>query len=344
MMRFEVKVMLRKRQMTRGLKLTWLVSGIAIVACLIAGWVWLSPVVGKVTTMTFAGAVLMNDPDPQKQVPIPGALVKATLGKTVVRGSSDETGYFQLVLPRQLPNEALMITVTHPSYFPLEQPRADPARLFIAKLLPTPETKPAANNGPQLSITNVRIRYTTKEEATVNIGNIVKAFPVPNVPNLPCNASPNCSPDGKWKATSTTVSYDAGEHNQFINIRASCVAGPCAFSQVESSNISGAVREMKITVKNWSDPTTYLVEAEVSRTMSSDRVREAFPAIFGTSMDFSLPALAEGPSIEADLNGTSIVFPLGPNLLLSWATCTAGQSSGHERLFRCELKPGFVFR
>ena len=178
----------------------------------------------------------------------------------------------------------------------------------------------------------------------MNVGSLVRAFPVPNVANVPCDDGPQCSPDKKWKATNTTVSYDAGENTQFLNMRASCVAGPCAFTQVESSNMAGSVRRMEITVKNWSDPATYVVEAEVSRTMVSDMVRESFPAIFGTTMDFTLPASAEGPSIEADLNGTSIVFPLGPNLLLSWATCTSGQAAGHERLFRCELKPGFTFR
>ena len=89
---------------------------------------------------------------------------------------------------------------------------------------------------------------------------------------------------------------------------------------------------------------TFLVESEVSRTMEADLVRQAFPAIFGTSMEFTLPPTAEGPSIEAELNGTNIVFPLGPSLLLSWATCTQETSPGRTRLFRCELKPQFAFR
>ena len=50
--------------------------------------------------------------------------------------------------------------------------------------------------------------------------------------------------------------------------------------------------------------------------MVSDLVRESYPVIFGQTLNFSLPLLAEGPSIEAEINGDSIVFPLGPDLFL----------------------------
>ena len=78
--------------------------------------------------------------------------------------------------------------------------------------------------------------------------------------------------------------------------------------------------------------------------MPSDAIRQAYPAIYGRSMSFTLPATAEGPSIEADLGGGEIVFPLGPALQLSWAECSLQMAADQTKLYRCELKPGYQFQ
>jgi hypothetical protein len=46
-------------------------------------------------------------------------------------------------------------------------------------------------------------------------------------------------------------------------------------------------------------------------------------------------------SIQADVNGETIVFPLGPALILSWADCNVRINKDQTRVFRCELKPGY---
>jgi hypothetical protein len=101
---------------------------------------------------------------------------------------------------------------------------------------------------------------------------------------------------------------------------------------------------LKVTAEAWSDTATFLVEAEVTHTRVADMVRYSYPVIFGPGMNFILPAGAEGPSIEATLNGDNIVFPLGPALILSWATCTEEVSPEQTRIYRCELKPGYKFQ
>ena len=101
---------------------------------------------------------------------------------------------------------------------------------------------------------------------------------------------------------------------------------------------------VNVSVRNWSDTTTFLVEAEVVHPMVSDLVRESYPVIFGQALNFSLPLLAEGPSIEAEINGDSIVFPLGPDLFLSWADCHVRVDKDQAKAFRCELKPGYRFK
>jgi hypothetical protein len=78
--------------------------------------------------------------------------------------------------------------------------------------------------------------------------------------------------------------------------------------------------------------------------MVSDMIRHSFPFIFDRSMNFTLPATAQGPSIEAEVNGVAIVYPLGPSLKLSWAICSMELSSDGTKLYRCELKPEYQFR
>jgi hypothetical protein len=64
----------------------------------------------------------------------------------------------------------------------------------------------------------------------------------------------------------------------------------------------------------------------------------------GQTMNFALPPGSEGPSIEADLDGQYIVFPMGPDLILSWATCTMEVSKDGNKIYRCQLKPGYQFQ
>ncbi len=329
--------------MKRGYKVALITLVMVALAALAARLVLVSPLAKRAVRTTFSGVVLVNDPDVGKQVPLHDAKVSVTVGQSIVQARSDESGHFHLILPRQLANQTRRLTVEHADYAPFEDPDLSTRQLYIARLMPLARIQKPALDGPKLGIRNVRIRYTVKAENTINIGSIVRSFRIPNQANQPCRQTSPCSPDKKWKAKLTQVSYDAGDSNEFVNIRASCIAGPCPFTRIQSSNIDAPVRVIRLGVLNWSDPATYLLEAEVRRTQMTDMVRQAFPAILGASMDFTLPALAEGPSIEAELNGTDVVFPLGPNLLLSWATCTAETGHDHTRLYRCDLKPAFEF-
>lgn len=336
--------MLRKRQMKKGYKIALITLVVVALAALAARLLLVSPLAKRAVRTTFSGVVLVNDLDVGKQVPLHDAVVSVTIGQSVAQARSDESGYFHLILPRQLANQTRRLTVEHADYAPFEDLNLSTRQLYIARLTPLTRMQKPALDGPKLGIRNVRIRYTVKAENTINIGSIVRSFSVPNQANQPCGKTSPCSPDKKWKAQVTEASYDAGDSNQFVNIRVSCIAGPCPFTRIQSGNIDAPVRVIKLSVLNWSDPATYLLEAEVRRTQVSDMVRQAFPAILGASMDFTLPASAEGPSIDAELNGTDVVFPLGPNLLLSWATCTAETGRDHTHLYRCDLKPTFEFR
>ena len=307
------------------------------------GFVTYSRLISNPREQDLVGVVLVDNADGRKQVPIADATVVASAGKQSVTGRTDKSGMFRLAVSVPRGDDPLSLTLSHPEYRSLSETHIDGRRLLVLCLQPLSVASHPTGDAQTLGISNVKLRYTVKAQNTLNVGSIVRWFEVANVANVPCAGGPVCSPDGRWRATEQTITYDAGANNEFVNVRASCVSGPCVFSQVEASNISAPGQQLHITVRNWSDPVTFLVEAEVSRSMISDMLRISFPAQFGTTMDFTLPPTAEGPSIEAELGGTPIVFPLGPSLLLSWATCNAQTGADKTRLFRCELKPGFAF-
>jgi len=92
---------------------------------------------------------------------------------------------------------------------------------------------------------------------------------------------------------------------------------------------------------DWSDTATFLLEAEVFHTAISSNVRESYPVVFGRTLNFTLPHSAEGVSLQAEVNGQNIVFPLGPALKLSWADCQTRANADETRVYRCELKAGY---
>jgi len=175
----------------------------------------------------------------------------------------------------------------------------------------------------------------------VNVGSAAETFEVVNEGNLACRELIPCSPDGKWKATISGKSLDAGNGNSFEDARVTCIAGPCPFTRIEKDGFTAGGRTIEVLVRNWSDTTTFLLEAEVTHTMVSDAIRQAYPAIFADSMDFTLPATAEGPSIQATVGGDDIVFPLTPNWSLTWAACSVTTSNDGTKIFHCEVKRGY---
>jgi hypothetical protein len=138
---------------------------------------------------------------------------------------------------------------------------------------------------------------------------------------------------------------DAGTGNVFRDARASCIAGPCPFTRIDSSGFANGGRTITASALDWSDTATFLLEAEVFRDTIDSSERESYPVIFGKTLHFTLPSTQEGASIEAEVDGTQMVFPLGPDLYLSWANCTARNSSEQDKstVYQCELKPDYRF-
>jgi len=85
--------------------------------------------------------------------------------------------------------------------------------------------------------------------------------------------------------------------NEFLNVRASCIAGPCPFTRIDSSGYANGGRNITVSALDWSDTATFLVEAEVFHTAISSNLRESYPVIFGRALNFTVPPTQEGVSI-----------------------------------------------
>jgi hypothetical protein len=298
------------------------------------------------------GAVIRRDSDTRKELPVDGAQVTVSNGASSVSTHSDASGYFKLVYPPIVwPGRPVDLSLSRDGYEPLKMElksgiHLTTRELYVVALEPTPQPGPATVQGAKESVvSNIKVRYTVNSENVVNIGSAVRTFEIHNKGNVPCNDKPPCSPDGRWKAERGSVTLDAGQGNEFREVRASCIAGPCPFTRIDSSGYIRNGRSITAAAIDWSDTATFLVEAEVFRDEIDSNVRESYPVEFGQALNFTLPPTQEGVSIEAEVNGTPIVFPLGPDLYLNWATCTVRTSSDQDKttVYRCELKPGYKF-
>jgi len=314
---------------------------VVLLAGVAASLLWLRNV--KRRTVKLVGVVITSDADPRKQLPIGGAVVTAADGFTETRAISDSSGLFVFAMRRRLLRHRPQITFSfhHPDYEPLELTVPVSDRISVAAMLPINRPKPAPSNAPSQTIGNVAVRYSIKTATEVNVGSVAHPFVVENTGNVPCNGYMPCSPDGNWRAARGGISLDAGAENEFRNARASCIAGPCPFTLIETPASEMNRRTINISALTWSDTATFLVEAEVVHPMVSDLVRNLYPVIFGNTLNFTLPPSAEGVSIQADWNAQTTIFPIGPAHILDWADCNVRSNPDRTRLFRCELKPGY---
>jgi hypothetical protein len=349
-----------EEQMNRGSRIG-IVVGILLLGGIVAG-VWLSGVF-KTKSLVLKGAVITNDADPRRQLPVADAHIAIRLSSAVspsdlsrlfsiesagsaplAEATSDNAGYFTLTLPRDIRRgRSVTFEITHAAYQPLLVKDYVGDQLYVLHMDVLRRGAAPQPAGPEVTIGNVLVRYSVKSVTPANVGSAARTFEVVNKGNVPCNGHDPCSPDGKWKAATGSISLEAGPGNEFHNARASCIAGPCPFTKIDDRELSAGGPAISVSARNWSDTAVFLVEAEVVHPMVSDVVRESHPFVLGRALNFTVPATAEGITLQAELNGETIVFPLGPALILDWADCTAQADAQKNKAYRCELKPGYRF-
>ena len=338
----------------RNKALMWTLVGLSL---FVAAALWLGVDHWRSRSMIIQGAVIRKETESQRERPISDVMITASDGALSATATSDARGYFRLSFPERVwSGKPVLLKFRHPEFRPLDMSlqtglHATTGQLQIAAMMPNEalSAELAASNHPtpgkdQL-ISNIRIRYTVNSQVEQNFGSVVKTFQAVNTGNVPCDHRSPCSPDGKWKATNGTLSLDAGPDSEFRDVRVSCIAGPCPFTRIDSNGYEHGGRNITANALNWSNTTTFLLEAEVFHTSISSEVRESYPVVFGRALNFSLPPTEEGVSIEADVQGSPMVFPLGPNPSMSWANCVETANAGDRTTtaYRCELKQGYRF-
>lgn len=293
--------------------------------------------------ISLRGAVTVQDTDSRKEQPIADVEVTADLATGAAK--SDSTGLFTLRLDGVARRgHPVILHFRQPRYLPLDVSGFVGDQLYIVHMMPIPAVAPSTTTRPAVKVANVRVRYSGRMMTEFNVGSALKTFQIENKGNVPCKGQHPCSPDGKWRAALGSASLDAGTGNEFRSARASCIAGPCPFTRIDSDHLSPGEQTFVVTARDWSDTATFLLEAEVVHPMVSQIVHESYPVIFGEGLNFTLPSTAEGVSIEAELDGQMIIFPLGPELYLSWASCNARVNPDQTKVYRCDLKPGYSFQ
>jgi hypothetical protein len=325
----------------------WILAVSAAIAAIAIVWLRLHH--WKPGSIMIQGAVIRHDPDPRKQLPISGAQVTASDGSSSVTSYSDASGYFKLALNAGMwPQQAVTLSFQDSGYEPRELALQfglgnSAKKLFVTELEPIAQPSSSSAAHPAASVSNIQIRYTANVQTDSNIGSAVRTFEVVNQGDVPCDHQSPCSPSGDWKASSGSLTLDAGAGNVFRNARASCIAGPCPFTRIDPSGFVNGGRIITASALDWSDTATFLVEAEVFRDSIDSSERVSFPVKFGQTLTFTLPPTQEGVSIQAEINGAPMVFPLGPDLYLSWAVCTARTNADKSTVYQCDLKPDYKF-
>jgi hypothetical protein len=328
--------------MTRGQKAA-IAAAIVLFGIFIGGVLFTSYQPRIPQAVSVEGAVIRHDFDPRARSPIPFVIVTATSGTASGQFKSDSAGFFRVTLVPKVDTGIITLQFQSRDYRPLDVTIPANTGVYIAQMRPiSEEVRIEQPNAPQVTISDVRVRYSIKTRTTLGIGILARTFDVFDTGGLPCRGREPCSPDGKWKAEASSESYDAGKTNEFRDVRVSCIAGPCPFTKI-TSEPSKEGQMVKVSALSWFGTATFLVEAEVTHAMISDMIRQSYPFIFGDSMSFTLPPAGEGPTVEADVQKTDIVFPLGPDVVLPWADCTVRVDADKSKLYRCELKPGYQF-
>jgi len=299
----------------------------------------------KLRPIVIQGAIVKHNTDTKRESPIADVEISAEDGLGLGKVKSDFSGFFRLTLnPQVLPGQSVTLDFQHPDYLPGKLQAVVGDHLYVVELAPVHGEVEAALNEKAVIVSDGLVRYSINTSSLENIGSGEKTFQVENEGNAPCRGQKPCSPDGKWKASIGSASLDSGDGNVFQNARISCIAGPCPFTKIDSDSFSRPARTISVSVRNWSDTTTFLLQAEVYRSVVSTLIRVSYPVIFGRSMNFTLPADAEGPTLEAEMDGTQIIYPLAPSPVLSWAVCNVRAESKQAKDYRCELKPAYSFK
>jgi hypothetical protein len=118
-------------------------------------------VVKKHRQIVLRGAVIRDDSDPSKQVPVANASIIAITAGLTTHARSDQTGSFAVALPSGFRGQQpVTLRFEHPDYQPLQLNEFTGDKLYVARMIPVVEpASGSAAKQPEQVISNIRVRY-----------------------------------------------------------------------------------------------------------------------------------------------------------------------------------------
>ena len=127
--------------------------------------------------MSLQGAVIRQDADPRKEIPIADVEISAANVFAASDCKSDSSGFFWLALPAGIaPGQPVTLLFRHPGYQPLEVNALAGDKIYVARMVPISHEASDAIIIPRSVIANVDVRYSIKSTAVANVGSVVKTF------------------------------------------------------------------------------------------------------------------------------------------------------------------------
>ncbi len=166
-----------------------------------SGWGLSYPSQEEVAGDVRQGAVIRQDADLRKQIPIADVEISTANVFGASTCKSDASGFFWLELPAGIaPGQSVTLLFRHPGYHSLELNAVAGDKIYVARMIPDSREASDAKDHPDIVVANVDVRYSIKSTAVANVGSVVKTFQAVSKGNVPCNDRSPCSPDTKWKA------------------------------------------------------------------------------------------------------------------------------------------------
>jgi len=192
-------------------------TSVAMIAIVAGAFVIAHRVHSKKRVVYLSGAVIRQDADPKKQIPIADVVITAADGLAEGDFTSNSSGFFSVALRQGVkPGQPVTLLFWHPGYKPLEVNATASGKIYVVRMVPISQEAREATHHPEVVVANVGVRYSVKSTAIENVGSAVKTFQVANTGSAPCNGRRPCSPDGRWKAASGGISLDAGQGISFV--------------------------------------------------------------------------------------------------------------------------------
>ena len=124
--------------------------------------------------LSLGGAVMRQDADPRKELPLADVQVSAlSNGSVIGTGKSDASGFYTIVLRTRLwIGRPVLLQFRHADYQPLDQKDFIGDKVYVAKMMPIPHETNTAKR-PDVVVSNIQVRYSIKTTTTANVGSAV---------------------------------------------------------------------------------------------------------------------------------------------------------------------------